>query len=218
MGKPMLEELRQRVWEANVALPKLGLVKWTSGNASERDPATGLVAIKPSGYDFDQLRPEHLVIVDVDGNVVDGDLKPSVDTASHLYVYRHRDDVHGIVHSHSAYATSFAIRGEPLRIYTTTSAAVFGGDIPVSTFATIGEEEIGKEIVEQIGGNIAILIRNHGVFTIGKNAHDALKASVILEETAESVHFALLRGDVDPLPADVVKRGYDVYHKTYGQK
>jgi len=213
----MLEELRQRVWEANVALPKLGLVKWTSGNASERDPETNLVAIKPSGYSFDDLRPEHLVIVDVNGSVVDGDLKPSVDTASHLYVYRNRSDVHGIVHSHSAYATSFAIRGEPLRIYTTTSAAVFGGDIPVSAFATIGEEEIGKEIVEQIGDGIAILIRNHGVFTIGKSAHDALKASVILEETAESVHFALLRGDLKALPADVVKLGYDVYHKTYGQ-
>ena len=214
----MLEELRKQVWEANLALPKNGLVLWTSGNASGRDSETGYVVIKPSGVLFDQLTPENLVIVDIEGNVIEGDLKPSVDTASHLYVYRHRPDVHGMVHTHSPYATSFAIRGEPLPIYTTTSAAVFGCDIPVSNFATIGEEEIGKEIVDQIGACSAILIRNHGAFTIGKNVMSALKNSVILEETAQSVHYALLRGPVEPLAAEVVKKGYDVYHRTYGQK
>ena len=214
----MLEELRKQVWEANIALPANGLVLWTSGNASSRDPETGYVVIKPSGVLFDQLTPENLVIVDLDGNVIEGDLKPSVDTASHLYVYRHRPDVHGMVHTHSPYATSFAIRGEPLPIYTTTSAAVFGCDIPVSNFATIGEEEIGKEIVEQIGTCSAILIRSHGTFTIGKNVTEALKRSVILEETAQSVHYALLRGPVNPLPAEIVEYGYDIYHRTYGQK
>lgn len=214
----MLEALRKEVWEANLALPANGLVLWTSGNASGRDPETGFVVIKPSGVLFDQLTPENLVIVDLDGNVIEGDLKPSVDTASHLYVYRYRPDVHGIVHTHSPYATSFAIQGAPLPIYTTTSAAVFGCDIPVSNFATIGEEEIGKEIVELIGDCTAILIRNHGCFTIGKNVMSALKSSVILEETAQSVHYALLRGPVEPLAPDVVKRGYDVYHRTYGQK
>ncbi|MCG3212675.1 MAG: L-ribulose-5-phosphate 4-epimerase UlaF [Anaerolineae bacterium] len=214
----MLEKLRKTVWEANVALPKNGLVLWTSGNASGRDPETGLVVIKPSGVLFDQLTSENLVVVDLQGNVVEGELKPSVDTASHLYVYRHRDDVHGMVHTHSPYATSFAIRGEPLRIYTTTSAAVFGGDIPVSDFATIGEEEIGREIVEKIGRNSAILLRSHGVFTLGKDVLTALKVAVILEETAQVVHFALLRGPVDPLPAEVVAAGYRVYHTNYGQK
>lgn len=213
----MLEELRQEVWQANLALPNNGLVLWTSGNVSARDPETDLVAIKPSGVLFDQLTPDNLVIVDLNGEVVEGVLKPSVDTASHLYVYRHRQDVNGVVHTHSPYATSFAIRGEPLRIYTTTSAAVFGCDIPVSDFATIGEEEIGKEIVEKIGDCTAILMRNHGVFTIGKDATAALKAAVILEETAQSVHYALVRGPVTPLSPKVVKAGYEVYHTSYGQ-
>ena len=213
----MLEALRQKVWEANIALPKNGLVLWTSGNASARDPETNMVVIKPSGVLFDQLTPENLVIVDVDGNVVEGDLKPSVDTASHLYVYRNRSDVHGVVHTHSPYATSFAIRGEPLPIYTTTSAAVFGTEIPVSDFATIGEEEIGREIVEKIGKCTAILMRSHGVFTIGKNVMAALKNSVILEETAQYVHYAMLRGPMEPLPEAVVRKGYEIYHTNYGQ-
>lgn len=213
-----LPELRQQVLDANLALPKNRLVLWTSGNASARDPETNHVVIKPSGVLFDDLTAENLVIVDLDGNVVEGELKPSVDTASHLYVYRHRDDVHGIIHTHSPFATSFAVRGEPLHIYTTTSAAVFGQTIPVSDFATIGEEEIGREIVKKIGTCSAILMRSHGIFTIGKNVKSALKTAVVLEETAEVVHYAMLRGGLQPLPDDVVKRGYEVYHTTYGQK
>lgn len=213
-----LETLRQQVWEANLALPKNRLVLWTSGNASARDPESSLVVIKPSGVLFDDLTPENLVIVDLEGNVVEGDLKPSVDTASHLYVYRHRDDVNGIIHTHSPFATSFAIRGEPLPIYTTTSAAVFGQEVPVSDFATIGEEEIGREIVSKIGTCSAILMRSHGVFTIGKTVISALKTAVILEETAEVVHYALLRGALQPLSEEVVKRGYATYHISYGQK
>lgn len=214
----LLEELRTQVCEANKALQENNLVLWTSGNVSARDPETGYVVIKPSGVLFNDLTPESIVVVDLDGNVIEGDFKPSVDTASHLYVYRHRDDVNGVVHTHSPYATSFAITGEPLEIYTTTSAAVFGGPIPISDFATIGEEEIGQEIVEKIGDSSAILIRNHGVFTIGKDYNAALKSSIVLEETAQSVHYAMCRKQIEPLSEDVVKRGYDVYHKTYGQK
>ena len=214
----MLEKLKQSVWEANIALPKNGLVKWTSGNASGRDPNTNYVVIKPSGCTFEELRPQDLVVVDMDGKIIEGNLKPSVDTTSHLYVYKHRPDIHGIVHTHSAYATSFAIRGEPIKIYTTTSAAVFGSDIPVSDFVVIGNEEIGREIVERIGDGVAVLIRNHGVFTIGDDVFAALKYSVILEETAESVHFAMLRGDIIPLSETVVRKGYEIYHSTYGQK
>lgn len=213
----LLEELRKNVCQANKELPKNGLVLWTSGNVSARDPETGYVVIKPSGVLFEDLTPESIVVVDLDGNHIEGDYKASVDTASHLYVYRHRKDVNGIVHTHSPYATSFAITGEPLQIYTTTSAAVFGGPVPVSDFATIGEEEIGKEIVEKIGDSSAILIRNHGVFTIGQSYNDALKSSVILEETAQSVHYAMTRRDISPLSNDVVKRGYEVYNTTYGQ-
>ena len=214
----MLADLRQAVWKANIELPKNRLVLWTSGNASARDPESNLVVIKPSGVLFDDLTPQNLVVVDLDGNVVEGELKPSVDTASHLYVYRHRPDVHGIIHTHSPFATSFAIRGEPLLIYTTTSAAVFGQAIPVSDFATIGEEEIGKEIVGKIGNCPAILMRNHGIFTVGPNIMKALKVAVVLEETAEVVHYALLRGELEPLPDEVTKRGYEVYRTTYGQK
>lgn len=213
----MLEDLRQRVWEANLALPANGLVMATSGNVSGRDPETGYVVIKPSGYSFNKLKPEHLVIVDVHGKIIEGNLKPSVDTASHLYVYRHRKDVMGIVHTHSPYATSFAIRGEPLPIYTTTSAAVFGGEIPISDFAIIGEEEIGKEIVEKIGNNHAILLRSHGSFTLAESCEKALKYAIILEETAQVVHYALLRGPLEPLSNDIIKRGYKIYAEGYGQ-
>lgn len=214
----LLEKLRSEVCFLNKELKNNGLVLWTSGNVSARDIETGYVVIKPSGVLFDDLKPEDMVVVDLDGNVVDGFLKPSVDTASHLYVYRNRSDINGIVHTHSPYATSFAIAGEPINIYTTTSAAVFGTSIPVSEFVTIGEEEIGKEIVNKIGTSNAILIKNHGVFTIGKDAMSALKFAVVLEETAQSVHYAMCRGRIEPLSEQVVKRGYEVYHCTYGQK
>lgn len=213
----LLKELREGVCQANKELQNNGLVLWTSGNVSARDPETGYVVIKPSGVLFEDLTPESIVVIDLDGNVIEGDLKPSVDAASHLYVYRHREDINGVVHTHSPYATSFAITGEPLEIYTTTSAAVFGGPIPVSDFATIGEEEIGMEIVEKIGDSTAILIRNHGVFTIGEDYNAALKSSVILEETAQSVHYAMTRQAIEPLSEDVIKKGYEVYNKTYGQ-
>lgn len=214
----MLEELRSQVCKQNKALVDNGLVLWTSGNVSARDPETGYVVIKPSGVLFDELKPEDLVIVDLDCNIIEGDLKPSVDTKSHLYVYKHRKDIHGIVHTHSPYATSFAIEGEPLDIYTTTSAAVFGTQIPISDFVTIGEEEIGKEIVEKIGECEAILIRNHGVFTIGRTSEKALKNAVILEETAQAVHYGKCRTNLKKLDEDVVKKGYLLYNKTYGQK
>lgn len=214
----LLENLRKEVCESNKFLVYNNLVLWTSGNVSARDSETGYVVIKPSGVLFKDLTPEKMVVVDLDGNVIDGELKPSVDTASHLYVYRNMKGINGIVHTHSPYATSFAITGEPLDIYTTTSAAVFGGKIPISDFVTIGEEEIGKEIVTKIGNSTAILIRNHGVFTIGKDHNSALKSAVVVEETAQSVHYALCRKNIDPLPDDIVKKGYQTYKDTYGQK
>lgn len=213
----LLKKLREEVCQANKELQKNNLVLWTSGNVSARDPETGYVVIKPSGVLFEDLTPESIVVVDLDGNVIEGDFKPSVDTTSHLYVYKHRADINGMVHTHSPYATSFAITGEPIEIYTTTSAAVFGGTIPISDFATIGEEEIGKEIVEKIGDSTAILIRNHGVFTIGENYESALKYAIVLEETAQSVHYAMCRKNIESLNDEIVKRGYEIYHKTYGQ-
>lgn len=213
----MLEELKKEVCELNKQLVKNKLVMWTSGNVSARDPETGLIVIKPSGVLFDELTPNKMVVVDLNGEVIEGSLKPSVDTASHLYVYKHKENVNGVVHTHSPYATSFAVRGEPLPIYTTTSAAVFGKEIPVSNFAYIGEDEIGKEIIENVGDSPAILLRSHGVFTIAKDALSALKYAVILEETAEVVHLSLLRGKIEQLPSEVVDKGFNIYKETYGQ-
>ncbi len=214
----MLEELRQIVWEANIALPKNRLVTATSGNVSGLDDKTGLVLIKPSGYDFDKLKPEHLLVVDINGNIVEGDLSPSVDTATHLYVYRHRSDIKSIIHTHSPYATSFAVLGETLPMCLTTLAMEFGSPIPVSDFAVIGGEEIGKEIVEKIGACPAILMRNHGVFTVGKTVHAALKAAIMLEEAAQTMHYAMLRGKVDELPKEIIAESYKFYQEKYGQK
>lgn len=213
----MLEALRERVWAANLALPANNLVLATSGNVSGRDADSGLVVIKPSGVAFDRLEPHHLVIVDDRGEVVEGELKPSVDTASHLVVYRERPDVMGIVHTHSPYATSFAVRGEPLPIYTTTSAAVFGGAVPISDFAAIGGEAIGGEIVAKIGEGNAILLRSHGVFTIGASPEAALKYAIVLEETAQVVHYSLIRGPIEPLSDEIVRAGYREYRANYGQ-
>jgi L-ribulose-5-phosphate 4-epimerase len=214
----MLEQLREQVWEANVALPKNRLVTSTSGNASAVDREKGLVVIKPSGYDFDVLRPEHLNVVDLNGKVVEGELAPSVDTAAHLYVYRKRKDIGGIIHTHSPYATSFAVLGQTLPMCLTTLASEFGSRIPVSEFAEIGGEEIGKQIVSRIGTCPAILMRNHGVFTVGPTVRAALKAAVMLEEAAQTVHYAMLRGTVHELPEEVIAYAFKFYQERYGQK
>lgn len=212
-----LDDLRQAVWEANTSLPKAGLVKWAQGNASGRDPESGLVAIKPSGARLDQLKPGDIVIVDLDGKVVSGRLKPSIDTASHLYVYRHRSDVNGIVHTHSPCATSFALRGEALPVCSTTAAALFGGEVPVSEFATIGEDAIGEQIVARIGDSHAILMRSHGVFTIGRTPMEAFKYAIYVEEEAEILHLARLRGGVQPLDPATVAEARRMYLEDYGQ-
>lgn len=214
----MLEDLRRIVWEANLALPKNKLVTATSGNVSGRDRETGFVVIKPSGVDFDKLKPEMLNIVNINGEIIEGDLLPSVDTESHLYVYKRRPDVLGIVHTHSPFATSFAVLGETIPICLTSLAMEFGSRIPISNFVEIGSEEIGKEIVEKIGNCNAILMRNHGVFTIGSTVYDALKAAIMLEEAAQIVHYAMIRGKVKELPRVIINRAFKFYHEKYGQK
>ena len=202
----------------NLELPKHGLVTWTSGNVSGRDPETGYVVIKPSGVRYADLTPESMVVVDLEGTVVEGPLKPSVDTATHLYVYRHRPDVGGVVHTHSTYATSFALLGQAIPVYLTAMADEFGTEIPIGAYCQIGDEQIGQEIVRSIGDSPAILIKSHGVFTIGKNAEAAVKAAVMTEDVAKTVHIALLRGHAEPLPADEVARLHRVYLNNYGQR
>jgi L-ribulose-5-phosphate 4-epimerase len=214
----MLEELRKEVWKMNLELPKNRLVTMTSGNVSGRDFATGLVVIKPSGVSYETLQPPDLLIVDLEGKIVEGKLLPSVDTPTHLYIYRQRPDVGGIVHTHSPYATSFAILGQPIPVCLTAIADEFGGPIPVGAYAPVGGEEIGQEVIRSLGKSPAILIKNHGVFTVGSTPSAALKAAVMLEDVAKTVHLALLRGPVEVLPPQEVKRAYQNYHQKYGQK
>ena len=190
----------------------------TSGNASGRDPESGYAVVKPSGVTFDDLTPEMMLVTDLDGGVIEGDLAPSVDTPTHLYIYGHRDDVHGVVHTHSNYATSFAALGEPIPAVLTAIADEFGGPIPCGPYCQIGEEQIGQAVVDHIGESIAILLQNHGVFTVGPNAEAALKAAVMVEDVAKTVYLAMLRGTPIPIPPEEVARGHKRYVEKYGQR
>ena len=190
----LLESLRNEVWKCNLMLPRYGLVVMTSGNISGRDPETGLVVIKPTSYSYEEMTPADMVVVDLAGNVIEGHLKPSVDTAAHLYVYAHRADVFGIGHTHSTYASSFAALGRPIPSCLTASA-MLGGEIPCGGFAAIGGEQIGAEIVRAIGSARAILMQSHGVFTIGDSPKQAAKMAVEVEEIAKITHLAMLKGE-----------------------
>ncbi|MEE8389641.1 MAG: L-ribulose-5-phosphate 4-epimerase [Anaerolineae bacterium] len=214
----MLQALRKELWRLHLELPKNNLVTWTGGNVSARDPESGYVGIKPSGVRYEDLQPEHIVIVDLDGQRVEGDLKPSSDTASHLYIYRHRPDVNGIVHTHSPYATAFAALGRPIPVYLTAMADEFGGPIPCGEFALIGGEDIGRVVVESIGDSQAVLLKNHGVFTVGPTAEAAVKAAVMTEDVAHTVWIALQLGQPDEIaPKDVAKLHHRYTH-AYGQQ
>jgi len=213
----MLEGLREEVWRLNLELPKQNLVVWTSGNVSGRDFESQLVVIKPSGVRYEELAPHDLVVVNLEGQVVEGDLQPSVDTSTHLYIYRHRPDVGGVVHTHSPYATSFAALGRPIPVYLTAIADEFGGPIPVGAYAKIGGEEIGREIIGSIGDSPVILMKNHGVFAIGPTPRAAIKAAVMVEDAARTVHLALLLGKPDLIPDEEVARAHRRYVEKYGQ-
>jgi L-ribulose-5-phosphate 4-epimerase len=214
----LCETLRRDVCAMNLELPRQGLVTWTSGNVSGRDAETGYIVIKPSGVRYDDLAPDNMVVVDLDGNVVEGPLKPSVDTTTHVYVYRHRPDVGGMVHTHSPYATSFAMLGQSIPVYLTAMGDEFGTEIPLGDYCQIGGEQIGQEIVRTIGASPSILIKSHGVFTIGKNPEAAVKAAVMTEDVAKTVHLALQRGTPQPLPSDEVARLRQAYLQNYGQR
>ncbi len=213
----LLEKLRETVWKCNLELPKNELVKMTSGNVSGRDPETGLVVIKPSGYRYDQMTPADMVVVDLDCQVVEGHLAPSVDTDTHLCVYRQRPDVFGIAHTHSPYASSFAALGQPIPACLTASA-MLGGEIPVGGYVPIGGEAIGAEIVRKIGKSLAIVMQNHGVFTIGNSPQQATKMAVEVEEVAKITHLAMLRGTPIWLTSDQIAETIHLYRDVYGQR
>jgi L-ribulose-5-phosphate 4-epimerase len=218
----MLEKLRQEVYQLHLELPKNGLVIWTTGNISGRDLETGLVVIKPSGIMYDDLTPEDLIILDLNGKIVEGKLKPSSDTATHLYIYRHRSEVGGIVHTHSPFATAFAAIGKPIPPYLTAICDEFGESIPVGGFAPIGGEEIGREVIRSIGTSPDILMQNHGVFTIGKNPKAAVKAAVMVEDAARGMFYAYQLGKLmgtEPIPIapEMVAQLHRRYMEEYGQ-
>jgi L-ribulose-5-phosphate 4-epimerase len=213
----MLELLKEELFQLHLELPRNNLVTWTGGNISGRDPETGLVAIKPSGVRYEDLRPEHMVVLDLQGGIVEGGLKPSSDTYSHLYIYRARPDVGGVVHTHSRYASAFAAVGKSIPCVLTAMADEFGGSIPCGGFALIGDEAVGKVVVESIGKSPAVLLKNHGVFTIGKNPTAAVKAAVMTEDVAAIVWMAYQIGQPDEIPVEDIARLHKRYMNDYGQ-
>jgi L-ribulose-5-phosphate 4-epimerase len=213
----LLDELRSIVCRLHAELPRHNLVAWTSGNVSARDPKTGFVVIKPSGIRYEDLTPESMVVVDLDGKVVEGQHKPSSDTFAHVFVYRHRPDVKGVVHTHSTFATAWAAVGRPIPPVLTAICDEFGGPIPVGAYAKIGGDEIGQEIIRSIGASPAILMKNHGVFTIGQTPEAAVKAAVMVEDVARTVFYAMQLGQPDEIPPEEVARAHRRYIEEYGQ-
>jgi L-ribulose-5-phosphate 4-epimerase len=214
----MLQQLRREICRLNKQLPRNGLVAWTSGNVSGRDGKTGLIVIKPSGVLYENLTPKDMVVVDPCGKRVEGKWKPSVDTPTHLYIYNQRPNVGGVVHTHSTFATAFAAVGKPVPAILTAICDEFGGPIPVGKFAPIGGEEIGREVVRAIGGSPAILMQNHGVFALGKDAAAAVKAAVMAEDAARTVFYAMQLGRPIAIPRRMVEQLHKRYTEKYGQE
>ena len=215
-----LRAIRQEVCALHAELVSNELVAWTSGNVSARVPDSELMAIKASGVAYDALTPDGIVMCDLHGELVEGDLAPSSDAATHGYVYRHMPEVGGVVHTHSPYATAWAARAEPIPCVLTAMADEFGGDIPVAPFALIGDEDIGREVVDALGASRspAVLMRNHGVFALGEGPRDAVKAAVMCEDVARTVHLARSLGPVERLAQESIDALYERYQTVYGQR
>jgi L-ribulose-5-phosphate 4-epimerase len=218
-GTSTLAALRREVAELHRELTRNGLVTWTSGNVSARVPGEQLMVIKPSGVPYDDLVPESMIVCNLDGEVMEGEFAPSSDTAAHAYVYRAMPEVGGVVHTHSPFATAWAARNEPIPCVLTAMADEFGGEIPLGPFAMIGDDSIGRGIVETLRGHRspAVLMRNHGPFTIGPNARSAVKAAVMCEDVARTVALAFQLGGATPLGPDDVDHLYHRYQNEYGQ-
>ncbi len=212
----MYEDLKKELYEAHMKLEKYGLVAYTSGNVSVR--IGDHVVIKPSGVPYDRLTADDFVVVDLDGKVVEGDKKPSVDTATHLYIYRNRSDFNSIIHTHSPYASSFALLGEPLPVYSTAHADVFGVEVPITEYAPVGSEAIGKAAVTVINRSGAVLLNQHGVLVFGRNVDEALRKAIFLEEVAMTAYLSRTMGTPKPMDPDEASRLYEFHHSHYGQK
>ena len=216
----VVDGLRTEVARLHAVLPRYGLVVWTAGNVSARVPGHDLLVIKPSGVSYDELSPEAMVITDLDGRLVDGEGRPSSDTAAHAYVYKHMPEVGGVVHTHSTYATAWAARGEAIPCVLTMMADEFGGEVPVGPFAVIGDDSIGRGIVQTLREHRspAVLMQSHGPFTIGPTARAAVKAAVMCEEVARTVHIARQLGEPLRIDSAAVDSLYDRYQNAYGQR
>jgi L-ribulose-5-phosphate 4-epimerase len=214
-----LDALRREVCALHAELPRWGLVTWTSGNVSARVPGAELMVIKPSGVSYDDLTPESMIVADLHGGLVAGRHAPSSDTAAHAYVYRHMPEVGGVAHTHSRYATAWSAVGEPIPCAITAMGDEFGDDIPVGPFALIGDDSIGRGIVETLAGrrSPAVLMRQHGVFTVGRDARAAVKAAVMCEDVAHTLHLARQLGPLARLDQADIDRLYDRYQNVYGQ-
>ncbi|WP_102160577.1 L-ribulose-5-phosphate 4-epimerase [Zhihengliuella halotolerans] len=217
---------RRIVADLHAELPRYELVVWTAGNVSQRVPnpdvpdgSADLFVIKPSGVSYDDLTPESMVVCTLDGELLDGALSPSSDTAAHAYTYRHMPHVGGVVHTHSTYATAWAARGEEIPCVLTMMADEFGGPVPVGPFAIIGDDSIGRGIVETLSGSRspAVLMKNHGPFTIGADARAAVKAAVMCEEVARTVHISRQLGEPAPIAQAHIDSLYDRYQNVYGK-
>ena len=217
-----VDSLREEVRALHADLVRYNLVTWTSGNVSARVPGEDLMVIKPSGVSYDDLTASSMVLCDFDGKPVgENQLSPSSDTATHGYIYRNMPGVGGVVHTHSTYATAWAARGEAIPCVITAMADEFGGEIPIGPFALVGSDEIGRGVVATLTGHRspAVLMRSHGVFTIGGTARAAVKAAVMCEDVARTVHLARsIGGDLAPLPSDQVDALHARYKNHYGQR
>lgn len=215
-----VDRMRQEVCALHAELVRYELVVWTAGNVSGRVPGEDLMVIKPSGISYEDLTSESMVVCSLDGSVLEGDYAPSSDTASHAFVYRAMDEVYGVVHTHSTYASAWAARGEEIPCVLTAMGDEFGGPIPVGPFALIGGEEIGEGVVETLrdSRSQAVLMRNHGVFTVGKDARDAVKAAVMCEDVARTVHISRQLGEPLPIPEEAIDKLHDRYQNVYGQR
>ncbi len=215
----VVAEVRREVAALHAELPRNGLVVWTAGNVSARVPGYDLLVIKPSGVSYDELTPENMVVCDLAGQLVEGEHSPSSDTAAHAYVYQHMPEVNGVVHTHSTYATAWAARGEPIPCVLTMMGDEFGGEIPIGPFALIGDDSIGQGIVETLRGHRsrAVLMQNHGPFTVGSSAKAAVKAAVLCEEVARTVHVSRQLGQPLPIAQSDIDLLFDRYQNAYGQ-
>ncbi|MEH0109772.1 L-ribulose-5-phosphate 4-epimerase [Tersicoccus sp. MR15.9] len=214
-----VDQLKEEVAALHAELPRNNLVVWTAGNVSARVPGSDLLVIKPSGVSYDDITPASMVVCDLDGTLVEGERKPSSDTAAHAYVYRHMPEVGGVVHTHSDYATAWAACREPIPCALTMIADEFGGEIPVGPFALIGDDSIGRGIVETLreSRSRAVLMANHGPFTIGTDARDAVKAAVMVEDIARTMHLARQLGTPVPIDRADIDSLFARYQHVYGQ-